>query len=71
MHDDPAARWATMETQMAHLERLVEQLNEVVIEQGRALARLQAQLRRVSDTLETSELERIRQTSGPPPHYRP
>ena len=58
-----------IEAHLSHVERLHDQLNEVVIEQARLLKKLQAQVRRVSTAVEAAELERIRATSPKPPHY--
>jgi uncharacterized coiled-coil protein SlyX len=58
-----------IETHLAHLEHQYEQLNEVVIEQGRALARLQKENAKVSQVVETMELERIRANNPKPPHH--
>ena len=61
-------RIASLEASLAHVERQNEELNSVVIEQGRILTRLQAQVRRISESVETSELDRIRSTNPKPPH---
>jgi len=45
-------------------------LNEVVINQGKQLARLNTHLRRLGQSVETIELERIRSTNPKPPHYQ-
>jgi uncharacterized coiled-coil protein SlyX len=62
-------RLERIEAHLAHVERQYEQLNEVVIEQGRALARLQKENTKVSQAVETMELERIRANNPKPPHY--
>lgn len=61
-------RFARLEAHLAHVERQNEELNTVVVEQGRQLARLLAQLRRLSETVESTELDRIRATNPKPPH---
>ncbi len=53
-----------------HLERQYEQLNEVVIEQGRVLARLRREVTKTSDAVQTMELERIRTNNPKPPHHQ-
>ncbi len=68
--DESAARLTQLESHVAHLERLVEELNGVVIEQGRELARLKKQIQRQASTLEQYELERIKGTNPKPPHYQ-
>ena len=59
-----------LESHLAHLERQYEELNQVVIEQGKMLARLQKDSAKVSDAVQTIELERIRATNPKPPHYQ-
>jgi uncharacterized coiled-coil protein SlyX len=67
--NDLAARLQTIESHLAHLERQYEELNQVVIEQARLLARLQKESAKVSETIGTIEIERIRATNPKPPHY--
>jgi uncharacterized coiled-coil protein SlyX len=66
---DLSERLRKIESHFAHLERQYEQLNKVVIEQGRSLARLQKESGKVSQAVENMELERIRATPSKPPHY--
>lgn len=63
-------RLEKLESQLAFLERHYDELNAVVIEQGRALTRVQAELNRASEALQSAELERIRATNAKPPHYQ-
>jgi uncharacterized coiled-coil protein SlyX len=63
-------RLERIEAHLAHVERLYDDLNEVVLEQSRLLKKLQAQVRRVSNAMETAELEHIRATNPKPPHYQ-
>ena len=70
MIDESAERIEKLELHVATLERQVEQLNDVLVEQGKALDKLKHQLRRVSETIETHELERIKSTNPKPPHYQ-
>jgi uncharacterized coiled-coil protein SlyX len=63
-------RLTRLESHLAHVERLCEQLNEVVVEQGRQLGRALAQLQRVGQTLETIEMDRVKSTNAKPPHYQ-
>lgn len=57
------------EAALAHLDHQYDQLNRVVVEQGKLLDRLRKQVERLTETLETQELERIKGTSAKPPHY--
>ena len=70
MNSDVDERLERLETAVAHLEKLCEELNRVVIEQGKALRRLQARQQQLSETVEQAELERIKATNPKPPHYQ-
>jgi uncharacterized coiled-coil protein SlyX len=63
-------RLERLEAALAHLERQVEQLNEVLIQQGRVMDGLKKQVQRQSAVLETIELERIQANQTKPPHYQ-
>ena len=67
--NDLAARLEKIESHLAHVERQYEELNQVVIGQARLLARLQKESAKVSETIGTMEIERIRSTNPKPPHY--
>jgi len=67
---DLQRRLERIEAHLAHVERLHDELNEVVVDQAKLLKKLQTQVRRVADSVETSELERIRATNPKPPHYQ-
>ncbi len=56
------------ETIIAHLEQKFDELNGVVIEQGKTIQRLQTQVKRLAESAERDELERIRDTISKPPH---
>ncbi len=70
MNDDVAERIIRLESAIAHLEYLTEQLNTVVTEQGRQLNELRKQWQRQAETLNTIEMDRIRSTDSKPPHYQ-
>lgn len=69
MADETFRRLEKVETHLAHLEHQVEELNGVVIEQGKLLARLKKEVQRQSSAMEALELERIRSHNPPPPHH--
>ena len=69
--DPMAARVAKLEASHAHLERQCDELNGVVIAQGKLLARLQKRLEQLDTTMQSQELERARDTNQKPPHYAP
>ena len=70
MKDETSARLGKIESHVAHLEHQVEQLNGVVIGQGKLLERLKKEIQRQSSAMETLELERIKANSSKPPHYQ-
>jgi uncharacterized coiled-coil protein SlyX len=67
---NPDERLERVESAITHLEKLCEELNRVVIEQGKVLRRLQARQQQLSETVEQSELDRIKSTNPKPPHYQ-
>ena len=70
MENELLRRLEALESHLAHLERQYEQLNEVVIEQRKELGRARSGLKRLGQTLETIELERVKSTNPKPPHYQ-
>jgi uncharacterized coiled-coil protein SlyX len=69
MADELSQRIEKLEAHVAHLERQVEELNGVIIEQGRLLERLKKEVQRSSAAMETMELERIKANNPKPPHH--
>ena len=69
MNDETSQRLERLEANVTHLERQVEQLNEVLIEQGKLVDSLKKQVQRQSAVLETFELERIQANNPKPPHF--
>ena len=63
-------RLQKLESHLAFLERQYDDLNKVVIEQGRALARVQSELTRAGEALRSAEIDRIRANNPKPPHYQ-
>ena len=63
-------RLQKLESHLAFLDRQYDELNKVVIEQGRALSRIQAELARASQALQSVEIDRIRANNPKPPHYQ-
>lgn len=70
MNDEVAERLTRLESAVAHLEHLTEQLNEVVTHQARQIDHLTKKLDLQAQSLQTIELERIRSTNPKPPHYQ-
>ena len=69
MNDETSQRLENIEANFAHLEHQVEQLNQVIIEQGKVVEMLRRQAQKQSQALESIELERIKATNAKPPHY--
>jgi uncharacterized coiled-coil protein SlyX len=59
-----------LESNVAHLEHQVDQLNDVVVEQGKILSKLRKEIQRQSSLLQTLELERMKSNVQKPPHSR-
>jgi SlyX protein len=69
MLDENSERIDKLESHLAHLEHQVEQLNGVIIEQGKLLDRLKKETQRQSGIMRTLELERMKSNVQKPPHY--
>lgn len=70
MSDENSQRMDRLESHLAHLEHHVEQLNGVIIEQGKLLDRLRNETQRQSVTMQELELERMKSNLQKPPHYQ-
>lgn len=70
MADENSQRFERLESNLAHLEHQVEQLNAVVVEQVKWLERLKKEVRRQSTAMQTLELERMKANNQKPPHYQ-
>lgn len=68
MNESLEDRLARLERNLSHVERQNEELNSVVIEQARTISKLQAAVRRLSETIETAELDRLHADTRKPPH---
>jgi len=69
MKDESSQRLERLEANVAHLEHQVEQLNGVIIEQGKLLERLKREVQKQSTLLEEQEMERIKSNNPKPPHH--
>ena len=70
MNDELAERLGKIESNLAHLEHQVEELNGVIIAQGKLVDRLKKEVLRQSTAMESMELERIKGNNQKPPHYQ-
>jgi uncharacterized coiled-coil protein SlyX len=62
-------RLEKIESQLAHMERLYDELNKIVTEQDKTIRSLNLLCRRLSDSLKGMETDRVRETTSKPPHY--
>jgi len=69
MNDELAQRLEKVESHLAHLEHQVDQLNDVLIEQGGLVERLKKEVQRQSALLQAQELDRIQANNPKPPHH--
>jgi uncharacterized coiled-coil protein SlyX len=63
-------RLQKLESNVAHLEHQFDELNKVIVEQEKTIRKQQTQLQRMAQTIEATELERIKSTNPKPPHYQ-
>ena len=70
MKDTSESRLDRLESHLSHIEKQVEELNGVIINQARDIKRLQTITQRLRDSVETTEVERMKSTNPKPPHYQ-
>ena len=70
MKNTNESRLDLLESHLSHIEKQVEELNEVIINQARDIKRLQTITQRLRDSVETTEVERMKSTNPKPPHYQ-
>jgi len=70
MPDETSQRLERLELHIAHLEHQVEQLNGVIIAQGKLLDWLRKEVHRQSGAMQSLELERMKSNTEKPPHYQ-
>ncbi len=68
MDDNAEARFIAVETALATQEKMLEDLNAVVIEQGKLLEKLSQQNRYLLETLHDNDIKPLSEET-PPPHY--
>ncbi len=67
---DQEQRFIDIEVALANLERVVEDLNEVIIKQGKDIAFLQKQNHYLTEAIRnTSNIVKPLEEETPPPHY--
>ena len=64
------ARLVNIESDLTHLEQLVESLNQTIIGQDKTIQQLQIQMNRLTSDLEAKEMDSIKGTVTKPPHYQ-
>lgn len=70
MKNTSESRLDLLESHLSHIEKQVEELNGVIINQARDIKRLQTITQRLRDSVETTEVERMKSTNPKPPHYQ-
>ena len=63
-------RLVNIESDLTHLEQLVESLNQTIIEHDKTIQQLQPQVSRLTSSLEAKEMDFIKGTVTKPPHYQ-
>ncbi len=66
---DLTGRIDRIEASLAHLDRLVEQLNDALVEQGRHLVRLQKRVDQLAESVESRDAASNPMPIERPPHY--
>ncbi len=69
MSEEIEKRLIQIESTLAHMEDMVEKLNQVVTDQTMTVDRLRKDNEKLVDMLADSEMEEIRNNNQPPPHY--
>jgi uncharacterized coiled-coil protein SlyX len=70
MNEETAERLRRIEAHVAHLEHQLEQVNDIVVEHDKLIARLRKEVQRQSNTLQSEELEQIKSRNLRPPHHQ-
>ncbi len=66
---DPAVRMTDLESRLAEQDRMIADLNEMVISQWRKIDLLERRFGELRDEMDTAALTRAGATELPPPHY--
>lgn len=66
---DISGRIDRIEASVAHLDRLLEQLNDALVEQGRHVIRLQKRVDQLAEGLEARDAASNPMPIERPPHY--
>ncbi len=69
MADDITLRIQVLEEKFAHQERMIDVLNEVIIDQQTQLETIEAELRRFRALVEAGQDQFPGGQDPPPPHY--
>ena len=59
-----------IKSNLAHLEKTIESLNETIISQEKTIQHLQNQITSLSSATEFDQMEKIKGTIKKPPHYQ-
>lgn len=67
-NNDIENRLIEIESALANQERVVEDLNQVIIEQGKHIDKLQKQIKYLVDNVDVNVVKPLSEET-PPPHY--
>ena len=66
---DAAVRMAELESRLAEQDRMIADLNEMVIAQWRKIDGLDRRFGELREEMDTAALTRAASSESPPPHY--
>ena len=66
---DTAVRMADLESRLTEQDRMIADLNEMVIAQWRKIDSLERRFGELRDEMDTAALTRATSSESPPPHY--
>ena len=69
MSADSEERLMKLEMRLAHFEAMMDDMSDVIAEQGREVYMLRERLRMVTEQLKNMDTGRSPQDDQPPPHY--
>lgn len=69
MDDSPEARFIALETKLAYQDKLIAELNEVIVERTRELSLLSKRLDRLERYVRDPDADTVSPANEPPPHY--
>ena len=62
-------RLVNIESALAHVEQLMESLNETTVEQAKSIRRLTQQMDQLTDRMAAEDMKTAKENITKPPHY--